>query len=95
MVHPLVIRSTLFDWPSVVEYQVRQTPDAVDVSVVAAGALDEPAVAAAVERALVAAGLRSPRVAVRRVDTVARHPLTGKLTRFVPLVDRQPSSVSA
>ncbi len=98
VVHPLIIRSALLDWPSVVEYQVHQTNDGVEVSVVAAGALDEPAVATAVERALATAGLRSPRVAVRRVDTLARHPLTGKLTRFVPLSAAgagQPSSVSA
>jgi phenylacetate-CoA ligase len=86
----------VFDRAAVVDYTLGLVR--AGIARLAAGALDEPAVAAAVERALATAGLLSPRVAVRRVDTVARHPLTGKLTRFVPLSGAgvgQTTSVSA
>jgi hypothetical protein len=35
--------------------------------------------------ALVEGGLRSPDVTVRPVDRLDRHPVTGKLRRFIPL----------
>jgi phenylacetate-coenzyme A ligase PaaK-like adenylate-forming protein len=94
VVHPLVVRSALLDFPTIAEYQVHQLCDGVEISVVAACVVDEGAVAAAVARALETAGLRAPRVVVRRVAAVPRHPLTGKLRGFVPLAG-QPRSVSA
>ena len=87
VIHPLVIRSALLEWPAIVEYQVRQAPDGVDISVVTAGDVDETAAATAVERALSAAGLAAPRAMVVRVEALQRHPLTGKARRFVPLAD--------
>jgi phenylacetate-coenzyme A ligase PaaK-like adenylate-forming protein len=98
VVHPLVIRSALLDYSVIVEYQVHQLDDGVEIAVVGADAIDESAVAESVGRALGAAGVHTPRVVVHRVGAVTRHPLTGKLTRFVPLAadaSGQPSSVSA
>jgi phenylacetate-CoA ligase len=85
VIHPVVIRSALLEWPAIVEYQVRQTPGGVEISVVAVSEVDECSVADAVRRQLAVAGLPSPLVTVRRVPSVERHPQTGKARRFVPL----------
>jgi hypothetical protein len=66
---------------------VRQTPDGVDVGVVADGEVDAGALAAALEASLRDAGLPGATAAVRRVEAIPRHPQTGKARRFVPLVD--------
>ena len=54
------------------------------MSVVADTALDERAVAAALEAGLRNVGLRAPEVSVQRVAAIAREAQTGKARRFVP-----------
>jgi phenylacetate-CoA ligase len=83
-VHPIVIRSVMVRAQAVSEYQVRQTRRGLDVSVVADTALDERAVAAALEASLRNAGLRAPEVSVQRVAAIPRDAQTGKARRFVP-----------
>jgi phenylacetate-CoA ligase len=83
-VHPIAIRGVMVRAQAISEYQVRQTPQGLDVSVVADAALDERAVAAALEASLRDTGLRAPEVSVQRVAAIARHAETGKARRFVP-----------
>jgi len=83
-VHPHAIRSALVR-AAVREQQVRQTPDGVDVAVVADGDVDDAALVATLEEVLGAAGLPRPRATVRVVDGVPRDPMTGKTRRFIPL----------
>ncbi len=85
VIHPLVLRSAVASTPAVTEYQVHQTPAGVDVAVVTNRLLDEEALASRLADALEHAGLRSPEVCVRSVDALRRHPLTGKVKRFVGL----------
>ena len=54
------------------------------MSVVADTALDERAVAAALEAGLRNVGLRAPEVSVQRVAAIARDAQTGNALRFVP-----------
>jgi phenylacetate-coenzyme A ligase PaaK-like adenylate-forming protein len=84
-VHPLVVRTVLVKTPAVVEYQVRQTEQGVEIDVVADRDVDTAGIAAAVEDGLRGAGLARPRVSVRPVTAVARHPHTGKVRRFIAL----------
>jgi len=90
-IHPFVLRAVLARTPQVTEYQVRQTPRGVDLDVVeareagAGPALDPADLRDRIARALTAAGLSDPLVVVHPVPALARHPLTGKLRRFVPL----------
>ena len=85
-VHPLVVRSVLVHAADVVEYQVHQTPDGLDATVVAARTtLDESRLRTDLAAALARAGLRRPVVTVRTVPDLPRHPQTGKLRRFLPL----------
>jgi phenylacetate-coenzyme A ligase PaaK-like adenylate-forming protein len=84
-IHPIAIRSALVRATAVGEYQVRQTARGIKVAVVADRPVDEPGLAAALCESLRGAGLPGPEVAVRRVDSIARHPETGKAKRFVPL----------
>jgi phenylacetate-CoA ligase len=86
VVHPQALGSVLVRTPQVVEYQVRQTPGGADVDVVAADGLDTGALAARLTSALSAAGLPSPRVAVRAVERIPRSAGTGKTARFVRLL---------
>jgi phenylacetate-CoA ligase len=71
--------------PEVVDYQVHQTRCGVDVFVVAAAGSHMAGLTDRLARALVAGGLRRPKVVVRTVDRLDRHPVTGKLRRFIPL----------
>jgi phenylacetate-coenzyme A ligase PaaK-like adenylate-forming protein len=84
-VDPLVIRSVMVRTPAALEYQARQTSGGIDVAVVASGQLDDAALAASLGQSLRAAGLPGPRVRVRQVPDIARHPETGKARRFIPL----------
>jgi phenylacetate-coenzyme A ligase PaaK-like adenylate-forming protein len=64
VIHPLGIRSALVSTPEVVEYQVRQTPNGIDVAVIAADELDERSLsgrlAVALRRPGRPAGRRAP-----------------------------------
>jgi phenylacetate-coenzyme A ligase PaaK-like adenylate-forming protein len=83
-IHPLVVRSVMVRSPDVLEYQVRQTPTGIDVSVVAERTFDVESLQGRLGAALSGAGLTHPGVAVHRVSNLARDPSTGKLRRFVP-----------
>jgi phenylacetate-coenzyme A ligase PaaK-like adenylate-forming protein len=84
-IHPHVLRSVLVRHPQVADYQARQTPRGVDLSVLLAGGGDLPALAEALRAALTTAGLADAEVTVQPVATLPSHPQTGKLRRIVPL----------
>ncbi len=83
-VAPIVFRHVLGRFPSVTEYQVRQTERGANVDVVGESS-DEHAIAAGLVEGLLAAGLPDPDVTLAYVSRIARNPGTGKLRRFVPL----------
>jgi phenylacetate-CoA ligase len=83
--HPHAVRTVMVGAASVREYQVRQTQHGVEVAVVVEGDLDYDPLCTALERGLADAGLDEPKVHVREVDAIARHPDTGKVRRFIPL----------
>ena len=85
VLHPLVVRATLNLDRHVIEHQVRQTPDGIDVRLVAGGGADLDALRDALTLALCGAGLPQPRVTVCTVDAIERDPTTGKPRRFIPL----------
>jgi phenylacetate-coenzyme A ligase PaaK-like adenylate-forming protein len=89
VVHPLVVRTVLVHEPALVEYQVRQTPSGVDVDVIASGPLDRAELERELAAGLARAGLAGPEVRVTVVDSLPRHPETGKTRRFVPLPSRR------
>jgi phenylacetate-CoA ligase len=84
-VQPLVVRTVMVATPAVSEYQVHQTRRGIQISVVASDDLDQAALTAALVTNLTDAQLTNPQVTVQRVDTIARHPDTGKARRFIPL----------
>jgi phenylacetate-CoA ligase len=78
-----VFRDVLGTDPRISEYQVRQTRDGAEIVVI--GTPELTVAAAALEDALRRHGLAAPRVTVTTAATIARHPTTGKLRRFVAL----------
>ena len=84
-VHPIVIRSVMVKTPEVIDYQVRQTPYGIEVFAVTADGAHVASLSDRLCRALSDGGLRRPEVTVRPVDCLDRHPVTGKLRRFIPL----------
>ena len=83
-VHPSVLTTALLQTAAVREFQVRQTPRGVTVTVVANADFDHGALTAGIEGSLRHAGLTDPEVSISCVDAITRDPLTGKAKRFVP-----------
>jgi phenylacetate-coenzyme A ligase PaaK-like adenylate-forming protein len=86
-VHPFVLRSVLVKTPAVLDYHVRQTARGIHVDLVAIASLELDDVIDRLTAALAQAGLPEPGVTAQTVDTLTRHPQTGKLQRFVPLTN--------
>jgi phenylacetate-coenzyme A ligase PaaK-like adenylate-forming protein len=84
-VHPHAFRSVLTRYAGVTEYQVRQTADGADVSVVAHSHIDLGRLQDDLTAALSEAGLRDPHVRLETTMTIDRHPQSQKLKRFVPM----------
>jgi phenylacetate-coenzyme A ligase PaaK-like adenylate-forming protein len=88
VIHPHVIRSVLLRHPDVLDHQIRQTPNGVDVLLVARDLSPGSGLVVIqreIEAALVAGGLRHPDVTVSPVAHVERDARTGKARRVVPL----------
>ena len=83
--HPHVLRTVLGSVPEILEYQVVQSPAGVDVAICRTGTVDTPALEARLAQALRGVGLQDASAAVTIVESIDRHPGTGKLRRFVPL----------
>lgn len=84
-VHPVLFSTAIGANRGVADYQVRQRGEVLEVSVVPAGRLEAGSVVVVLERHLRDAGAPPGTVvAVRVVDEVPRHPVTGKAARVVP-----------
>lgn len=83
--HPIVIRSVMVKTPEVVDYQVHQTRGGIDVAAVTNDGPHLGDLSDRLRRALIDGGLIRPDVTVRPVDRLDRHPVSGKLRRFVPI----------
>lgn len=84
-VHPIAIRSVMVKTPEVIDYQVHQTRRGIAVAAVTGDGPHVGELSERLRRALVDGGLSRPDVSVRTVDRLDRHPVSGKLRRFVPL----------
>ncbi len=85
VVHPLSFATVLGAVATITEYQVRQTTDGADISLVVWGPVDLASTAATLQTALAEQGIASPVVRLEVVDRLDRNPATGKVRRFVPL----------
>jgi phenylacetate-CoA ligase len=83
-VHPITFHAVLDGKPAISEFQVRQTDQGVLIRVRPASPVDTAELRDAVRAALTRAGLPAPDVAVHIVDSIDRHPETGKVIRFLP-----------
>ncbi len=83
-VHPLVLRSVLLATPEILDYQATQTARGARVSVLLERPADLDLVTGNVRAGLVRARLADPDVTIEAVNSLTRHPETGKLRRVIP-----------
>ncbi len=84
IVHPHVFRSVLGRERSIIEYQVRQTPNGAEILVVTAAQVEIQELERKIANALTRIGIEKPGIVISRVNQIDRSP-TGKLKRFVSL----------
>ncbi len=94
IVHPVVFESVFEHYPSVVEYQVRQTEHGVAISLLTNGPVALEQLERDVAEYLEKSGLHNPEVSARTVDRLERTPGVAKLKRFVPLAINKPEMAS-
>ena len=90
-VHPVVFDSSFEHYPSVIEYQVRQTQNGVAISLLTNGPVVLELLKTNVAEYLERSGLHDPEVSARIVDRIERTPGVAKLKRFVPLTSVEPA----
>ena len=86
-VHHLIFITTLLLQESVREYQVRQTENGADITLVCTGEVDHEQLTTELIEKLESLGLQNPVVTTQEVDAIA-YPDSGKLRRFLPLNHR-------
>jgi phenylacetate-CoA ligase len=82
-VHPIAVDDVMEKAPGVLDYQVHQTQQGIDVDVLAFVSIDTRRLGIQLTDALVAAGLRQPRVTVTVVEQLERRKDSGKIDRFL------------
>lgn len=86
-VHAISLRGVLLTSPGLSDYQIRQTRRGVAVRVLCRDKGVATALQAKVRASLIHAGLADPEVKVERVEALDADPRSGKIRRFVPLVE--------
>lgn len=89
-VHPVVFWTYLDRVDGLIEFQIRQLTKGAEILVVTNRQVDWRGVIADLEGALGHLGIADPEVRIREVESIPRQ-ATGKLIRFVPLDNRDPS----
>jgi phenylacetate-coenzyme A ligase PaaK-like adenylate-forming protein len=78
-IHPLAVVSPLTAHPEIVDFHVKQAGNGIHVDIVAPGGVDAGCLRTDVVASIEATGARRPVVTVEIVDSLRRHPHTGKL----------------
>jgi phenylacetate-CoA ligase len=94
IVHPVVFWSAFERYPSVVEYQVKQTEHGVAIYLLTNGPVALEQVERDVAEYLEKSGLDNPEVSAKIVDKLERTPGVAKLKRFVPLASTRAEMAS-
>lgn len=84
-VHPMAFSDILDLEKEVEEYQVVQTEKGGIVKLVCSGEPNEEEILESIKGQLLKDGLKNPEVQVQIIDSLPRHPETGKVKRFVAL----------
>ncbi len=84
VVHPYVLRAIFGPVQEITEYQVRQTPGGIDVTLCLDGDIEYAIVPERLVKALTRLGLKNPEVIISRAERIDHLQSSGKLKRFVP-----------
>ncbi|MBC6458375.1 AMP-binding protein [Actinomadura sp. HBU206391] len=89
-VHPFTVSAVLLELAGVVDHQILQTPEGVEVLLVADPDIDLTGLRHVLVTALGSAGLRDADVTLTPVAGLARYRHSAKLSRYVPLDESSP-----
>lgn len=84
-IHPMAFRDVLSQLTGIDEYQVLQTRSGAAIKLICEDKRDVEQISKKIEENLRKQGLENPQVTVDLVNTLPRHPETGKVKRFIPL----------
>ena len=84
-VHPMIFRHILGQNKEIEEYQVIQTMDGADILIVSSEGIDLEPLRNGIKSNLLKEGLSNPLLNINLVDSLPRHPETGKVKRFIAL----------
>ncbi len=84
-IHPMAFRGVLSQVKEIEEYQILQTADGAAIKIICEDRPDSEQITNRIKRNLLKQGLENPQVTVDIVNSLPRHPETGKVKRFIPL----------
>ena len=84
-VHPMIFRHVLGQIKEIEEYQVTQTENGADILIVSPEELNTGDILIRINGNLVNEGLINPVLNLKQVESLPRHPETGKVKRFIAL----------
>ncbi len=84
-IHPMAFRDVLSQVKEIEEYQIQQTTDGAAVKLICESRPDLERISNKIKGNLLKQGLDNPQVTVDVVNSLPRHPETGKVKRFIPL----------
>ncbi|MCP4178329.1 MAG: hypothetical protein GY756_11225, partial [bacterium] len=83
--HPICFRHVLGQTPEIIEYQVFQTEEGANISMICSNKPDFADIEKRLIKTLHEGGLVNPNITLKLVDKMTRHAETAKFRRFVPL----------
>ena len=84
-IHPMAFRSVLGQDKEIEEYQITQTPNGAEIKIVGSDKIDKDLLYKKIKGNLEGEGLKNPEIKFEPVQSLPRHPETGKVKRFIPL----------
>jgi len=83
--HPIAFRHVLGQNKEIEEYQIVQTENGADIFIVSSENINSESIINNISKNLINEGLKEPKLSLKNVTSLPRHPETGKVKRFVAL----------
>lgn len=84
-IHPMAFRHVLGQIKEIEEYQITQTENGADIIIVSPEGLNTDMIQRGLTNNLLNEGMNDPKINIKLVESLPRHPETGKVKRFITL----------